>query len=105
MLIGIMEWLEAAGIIVGIVYGGCILWFTTILEEADAIYYCAAFSQVLAENGWMGVPTGTPEGAGIMMVFDRHREFEQFDHLRGVASSRNSMPKSVWQIKICDKFL
>lgn len=42
MLIGIMEWLEAAGIIVGIVYVGCILWFTTILEEADAIYYYAA---------------------------------------------------------------
>lgn len=37
MLISMMEWLEAAGIVVG-----CILWFTTILEEADAIYYCAA---------------------------------------------------------------
>ena len=42
MLIGMMEWLEAAGIVVGIVYVGCILWFTAILEEADAIYYCAA---------------------------------------------------------------
>jgi len=30
-----------------------------------------------------------------MMVFDRHREFERFDHLKEVASSRNSMPKSV----------
>ena len=42
MLISMMEWLEAAGIVVGIVYVGCILWFTTILEEADAIYYYAA---------------------------------------------------------------
>jgi len=42
MLIGMMEWLEAAGIVVGIVYVGCILWFTTILEEADEIYYRAA---------------------------------------------------------------
>lgn len=42
MLINMMEWLEAAGIVVGIVYVGCILWFTTILEEADAIYYRAA---------------------------------------------------------------
>lgn len=42
MLISMMEWLEAAGIVVGIVYAGCILWFTTILEEADAIYYRAA---------------------------------------------------------------
>ena len=41
MLISMMEWLEAAGIVVGIVYVGCILWFTTILEEADAIYYRA----------------------------------------------------------------
>jgi len=33
MLISMMEWLEAAGIVVGIVYVGCILWFTTLLED------------------------------------------------------------------------
>ena len=30
-----------------------------------------------------------------LKVFDRHQEFEQFDHLREGASSRNSMLESV----------
>ena len=59
-------------------------------------------------QAWLRTAGWAPEGAGTMKeavdvaVFDRHREFEQFDHLKEGASSRNSMLESVSH---CDKFL